>query len=101
MADSKLFGHEHNQADPPPSYGEATLCDDSLFFQRTKARGKSLHDMPSSTMDENRPWPVKLNIVIQIVESRGDVQPFIALGNELQKHGHRVRIATHDQFEDV
>lgn len=32
--------------------------------------------------------------------SRGDVQPFIALGNELQKHGHRVRIATHDQFED-
>lgn len=30
--------------------------------------------------------------------SRGDVQPFIALGNELQKHGHRVRIATHDVF---
>lgn len=32
--------------------------------------------------------------------SRGDVQPFIAFGNELQKHGHRVRIATHDQFEN-
>ncbi|CZS90925.1 related to sterol glucosyltransferase [Rhynchosporium agropyri] len=42
----------------------------------------------------------KLNIVIQVVGSRGDVQPFIALGNELQKHGHRVRIATHDVFED-
>ncbi|THW22437.1 UDP-Glycosyltransferase/glycogen phosphorylase, partial [Aureobasidium pullulans] len=41
-----------------------------------------------------------LNIVIQIVGSRGDVQPFIALGNELQKSGHRVRLATHDVFRD-
>lgn len=47
-----------------------------------------------------RPCSVKLNIVIQVVGSRGDVQPFIALGNELQKHGHRVRLATHDVFED-
>ncbi|KAF7545181.1 hypothetical protein G7Z17_g9369 [Cylindrodendrum hubeiense] len=42
---------------------------------------------------------VKLNIVIQVVGSRGDVQPFVALGNELQKHGHRVRIATHNVFD--
>jgi UDP:flavonoid glycosyltransferase YjiC (YdhE family) len=41
---------------------------------------------------------VKLNIVIQVVGSRGDVQPFIALGNELQHDGNRVRIATHDVF---
>jgi UDP:flavonoid glycosyltransferase YjiC (YdhE family) len=45
-------------------------------------------------------FPVKLNIVIQVVGSRGDVQPFVALGNELQKHGHRVRLATHHLFED-
>ena len=43
---------------------------------------------------------VGLNIVVQIVGSRGDVQPFIALGNELQKCGHRVRLATHDIFRD-
>ncbi|KAH6880721.1 hypothetical protein B0T10DRAFT_609391 [Thelonectria olida] len=45
-------------------------------------------------------WTTKLNIVIQVVGSRGDVQPFIALGNELQRHGHRVRLATHDTFEN-
>ncbi|RDW64603.1 hypothetical protein BP6252_10254 [Coleophoma cylindrospora] len=43
---------------------------------------------------------IKLNIVIQVVGSRGDVQPFIAVGNELQKHGHRVRLATHNVFEN-
>ncbi|GAD97150.1 sterol glucosyltransferase [Paecilomyces variotii No. 5] len=42
---------------------------------------------------------VKLNIVIQIVGSRGDVQPFIALGQELRRYGHRVRLATHGVFE--
>lgn len=30
----------------------------------------------------------------------GDVQPFLALGNELRLEGHRVRIATHDVFQD-
>lgn len=43
--------------------------------------------------------PGRLNIVIQVVGSRGDVQPFIALGNELQRDGHRVRLATHNTFE--
>lgn len=41
-----------------------------------------------------------MNIVIQVVGTRGDVQPFVALGNELQKSGHRVRIATHTTFKD-
>ncbi|KAL4973118.1 hypothetical protein BDW66DRAFT_162365 [Aspergillus desertorum] len=41
---------------------------------------------------------IRLNVVIQVVGSRGDVQPFIALGNELQKYGHRVRLAAHDVF---
>ncbi|KAH6620183.1 hypothetical protein C7974DRAFT_415406 [Boeremia exigua] len=44
-------------------------------------------------------WSTPLNVVIQIVGSRGDVQPFIALGTKLQKAGHRIRIATHDTFE--
>lgn len=32
--------------------------------------------------------------------STGDVQPFIALGQELKASGHRIRIATHGNFKD-
>ena len=47
---------------------------------------------------ENPPPP--LNLVIQIVGSRGDVQPFVALGKNLKgKYGHRVRLATHAVFK--
>jgi hypothetical protein len=41
-----------------------------------------------------------LNIVVQVVGSRGDVQPFVALGTALQRYGHRVRLATHDVFAE-
>ena len=42
----------------------------------------------------------RMNILIQVVGSRGDVQPFVALGKVLkQDHGHRVRLATHPVFK--
>jgi hypothetical protein len=41
-----------------------------------------------------------LNIVIMIVGSRGDVQPFLPIGLTLKAKGHRVRIATHPTFKD-
>ncbi|OAP56938.1 hypothetical protein AYL99_09050 [Fonsecaea erecta] len=44
--------------------------------------------------------PPPLNVVIQVVGSRGDVQPFVALGLVLKnRYGHRVRLATHGTFK--
>ncbi|KAL0052666.1 hypothetical protein WJX82_005636 [Trebouxia sp. C0006] len=40
----------------------------------------------------------KLAIVLMCAGTRGDVQPFIALGLELQKYGHRVRVASHAAY---
>jgi len=56
---------------------------------------------PGHVPDElSRPRPAPpLNVVIQIVGSRGDVQPFVALGQVLKaNYGNRVRIATHPTF---
>ncbi|KAF2023625.1 UDP-Glycosyltransferase/glycogen phosphorylase [Setomelanomma holmii] len=51
--------------------------------------------------EEGIPPPPQLNIVIQVVGSRGDVQPFVALGKILKEtYGHRVRLATHPNFKD-
>jgi UDP:flavonoid glycosyltransferase YjiC (YdhE family) len=48
-----------------------------------------------------QPPPPPLNVVIHVVGSRGDVQPFVALGKVLkEQYGHRVRLATHPVFRD-
>ena len=42
-----------------------------------------------------------MNVVIHVVGSRGDVQPFVALGQVIKKtYGHRVRLATHPTFRE-
>lgn len=78
----------------------------------------SVHDIVAHTPQTKDTTCPKLNIVIQVVGSRGeplwlemrivgfsdrqqgDVQPFVALGNALQRYGHRVRLATHGNFAD-
>ncbi|KAF3006794.1 hypothetical protein E8E13_010331 [Curvularia kusanoi] len=52
-------------------------------------------------MENNPSRRLKLNIVIIIIGSRGDIQPFIRIGKILKEdYGHRVRIATHPAFKD-
>ncbi|KAK5267296.1 hypothetical protein LTR99_006483 [Exophiala xenobiotica] len=42
----------------------------------------------------------QLNIVIMVIGSRGDIQPFLKIGKILQdKYNHRVRIASHPAFK--
>ncbi|KAG0128213.1 hypothetical protein HOY82DRAFT_622774 [Tuber indicum] len=72
-----------------------------------EAKDRALHgkpiDLPVPGFDipefaKNVP---PLNILIQIIGSRGDVQPFIALGQVLKNgYKHRVRVATHPTFKE-
>ncbi|GAX76945.1 hypothetical protein CEUSTIGMA_g4392.t1 [Chlamydomonas eustigma] len=41
-----------------------------------------------------------INIVMLIVGTRGDVQPFIGIGLKLKEYGHRVRIASHKVYRE-
>ncbi|KAH6679597.1 hypothetical protein B0J14DRAFT_614741 [Halenospora varia] len=52
-----------------------------------------------TTVTSDLPRP-KLNIVVMVIGSRGDIQPFLKLGKNLKEYGHRVRIATHPAFKD-
>lgn len=42
-----------------------------------------------------------MRVSLLAVGSRGDVQPLVALGAELRKRGHPVRLATHDEFQPL
>jgi sterol 3beta-glucosyltransferase len=43
--------------------------------------------------------PNPMRITLLTIGSRGDVQPFIALGKGLMAEGHSVKVATHVEFE--
>jgi Glycosyltransferase family 28 N-terminal domain len=122
-AASDLEGH-----DAPPPYGEqygrviidndtldtkANVTEDgriNIAFTEKHRRLSVLStlltqelDLPIETMAqldrENYNDPPPMNIVIQIIGSRGDIQPFIALGKKLKGYGHSVRVATHPVFK--
>ncbi|OLN86655.1 Sterol 3-beta-glucosyltransferase UGT80B1-like protein 5 [Colletotrichum chlorophyti] len=78
---------------------------EDLYLEPDEPSSSAQNDADSQTPPAYTPeytpqkqWPMPLNIVIQVVGSRGDVQPFLALAAALQRSGHRVRIATHPQF---
>lgn len=42
-----------------------------------------------------------MRVTLLAIGSRGDVQPYVALGAGLQRAGHEVRVATHGNFETL
>ncbi|PYH78799.1 UDP-Glycosyltransferase/glycogen phosphorylase [Aspergillus uvarum CBS 121591] len=96
----------------PGLLAESAVTDDGRLLvdlQENCPRLAGFLDVLRHQAEHHRPWmpedsatrfPLRLNVVMHVVGSRGDVQPFIALGQELQKHGHRVRLATHLVFRD-
>jgi sterol 3beta-glucosyltransferase len=58
-----------------------------------------LFDDPRASVMSLRPEK-PMRITCLTIGSRGDVQPYIALGKRLMQDGHHVRIATHVEFED-
>ncbi|KAF9877286.1 hypothetical protein CkaCkLH20_04986 [Colletotrichum karsti] len=55
----------------------------------------------TTTATADREPKPKLNIVIMVIGSRGDAQPFLKIGKILKEdYGHRVRIATHPAFRE-
>ncbi|KAJ9155132.1 Glycosyltransferase family 1 protein [Pleurostoma richardsiae] len=60
----------------------------------------SITRLPASTVARSIKCP-RLNIVIMVIGSRGDAQPFLKIGKILkEQYGHRVRIATHPAFKE-
>lgn len=77
--------HHHRQAPQPKS----------------SAAVKPAKPKPKPPVTVSKAGIPRMNIVIMVIGSRGDIQPFLKIGKILkEKHGHRVRIATHPVFRD-
>ncbi|PQE13488.1 glycosyltransferase family 1 protein [Rutstroemia sp. NJR-2017a WRK4] len=90
---------------PPPAYGDiyGEIHDkkDALGARVTDDGRVNIHiNQLNRRGEKGVAPPPPLNVVIQVVGSRGDVQPFVALGKVLKDtYGHRVRLATHPNFK--
>ncbi|KAJ6508847.1 glycosyltransferase family 1 protein [Mycena sanguinolenta] len=101
--------------EPPPTLGaiptsSASRSATGIFsplertLQATIARGVSADVVAKLPKAINLPRELltrheSMQFVCLTIGSRGDVQPYIALGLGLMKEGHRVRIVTHEEYK--
>ncbi|KAE9589103.1 putative sterol 3-beta-glucosyltransferase [Lupinus albus] len=67
----------------------------SELFELQSFEESTVTESLTSESKSSVPW---LQIVMLVVGTRGDVQPFLAIAKRLQEYGHRVRLATHANF---
>lgn len=71
---------------------------DARATAATAAAAAEAAALPAPTDVSFVPPPVpipRMSVVLMVVGTRGDIQPFVALGKLLKANGHRVRLATH------
>ena len=86
-----------SQHDQPHQPGQINTQDNGLRRPDLAAKLSTTLGVP--TLDDVSSIPI-LNIVIMVIGSRGDIQPFLKLGKLLKEdYGHNVRIATHPAFK--
>ncbi|KAL9065537.1 MAG: hypothetical protein Q9157_007446, partial [Trypethelium eluteriae] len=93
----------HKQADDQESVLAGSLA--KRPSKQDQSGNAAISSLVSNTL--NGPFATEqdlssppLNVVIIVIGSRGDTQPFLKIGRSLKKqHGHRVRVATHPAFK--
>ncbi|KAL9087941.1 MAG: hypothetical protein Q9159_003383 [Coniocarpon cinnabarinum] len=79
----------------------SNIFHNALHRHNDKPSAQEPYIPPPLASPRERTNPPKLNVVIHVVGSRGDVQPFVSLAKVLkEQYGHRVRLATHPVFRD-
>ncbi|KAH8889273.1 UDP-Glycosyltransferase/glycogen phosphorylase [Thozetella sp. PMI_491] len=96
---AKALGSAIKKVVPPKGDDAEQRAD----FSARRPRASSVSGLSSASTSagtDERACP-RLNIVIMVIGSRGDAQPFLKIGKVLkEQYGHRVRIATHPAFRD-
>lgn len=95
----------HNHLSIPQKHASRDESDSSSENYHIKTDNESQDDFSddaasiASSFHETIKRP-RLNIVIMVIGSRGDIQPFLQIARVLKRYGHRVRVATHPAFKD-
>ena len=98
-AENRLTISERGRVEMDVNEADSGVADLLTALNRRKSTFETKPDA-THKREPDKPFPMKMNLVIHVVGSRGDVQPFIVLGKALMRHGHRVRLATHLVFRN-